>query len=151
MGTLDEAEDFAPRLGHQRGVDREALATPFFPAVAGSYPCGAKRSLTAMQRVSVLAPSAPEDLIPFPEKGTEIKQVRAQGGCLGTDWRRRTWQAAISRGELHASFDPWISEWGNPAGVMPGHPVVEHMDRGKRTEGTETSKYLEEERTTVIP
>ena len=54
-------------------------------------------------------------------------------------------------GSKHASFDPWISEWGNPAGVMPGHPVVEHMDRGKRTEGTETSKYLEEERTTVIP
>ena len=27
--------------------------------------------------------------------------------------------AAISSGELQASFDPEISEWGNPAGVIP--------------------------------
>ena len=26
---------------------------------------------------------------------------------------------AISLGELLASFDPWISEWGNPVGVIP--------------------------------
>jgi hypothetical protein len=29
--------------------------------------------------------------------------------------------AAISLGELLASFDPRISEWGNPPGVMPRH------------------------------
>jgi hypothetical protein len=44
-----------------------------------------------------------------------------------------------------------MSEWGNPAGVMPGHPLAEYIGLGKRTEGTETSKYLEEEKTTVIP
>ena len=25
-------------------------------------------------------------------------------------------------GSCLSSFDPWISEWGNPAGVMPSHP-----------------------------
>ena len=34
---------------------------------------------------------------------------------------------------------------------MPGHPYAEYIGVGKRTEGTETSKYLEEEKTTVIP
>ncbi len=55
----------------------------------------------------------------------EVKQTSAQGGCLGTDRRRRTRQAAKSLGELQASFDPGISEWGNPAGVIPCHPVRE--------------------------
>ena len=27
-------------------------------------------------------------------------------------------------GELRASIDPRESEWGNPAGVIPGHRVV---------------------------
>ena len=43
-----------------------------------------------------------------------VKLLRAHGGCLGTSRRWRTWQAAISCGEEQASFDPQISEWGNP-------------------------------------
>ncbi len=31
----------------------------------------------------------------------------------GTERRRKTWPAAISFGELQASFDPEISEWEN--------------------------------------
>ena len=31
---------------------------------------------------------------------------------------------AISFGELLPSFDPEISEWGNPAGVIPRHPYL---------------------------
>ncbi len=31
-------------------------------------------------------------------------------------------QAAKRSGELHESFDPEISEWGNPVRVMPGDP-----------------------------
>ena len=38
----------------------------------------------------------------------------AFNGCLGATYRRRTWRAAISVGELPSSFDPMISEWGNP-------------------------------------
>jgi hypothetical protein len=36
--------------------------------------------------------------IPYPDQLT-VKIVRAYGGCLGTRSRRRTWTAAISRGE----------------------------------------------------
>ena len=49
----------------------------------------------------------------------EVKLIRAQGECLGTESRRRTRQAAISHGEEQISIDPWISEWGNPAGQYP--------------------------------
>ena len=45
----------------------------------------------------------------------KIKRTRAQGGCQGTKRRRRTWQAAKSKGEPQAGIDPLISEWGNPA------------------------------------
>ena len=38
-----------------------------------------------------------------------------------------------------------MSEWGNPAGRRP---VTWNQGR---TQGTETSKYLQEKRTTVIP
>jgi len=48
-----------------------------------------------------------------------VKQESAHGGCLGTSRRRRTWQAAKSFGELQASKDPEMSEWGNPAGAVP--------------------------------
>ena len=46
---------------------------------------------------------------------TKIKLLRAYSGCLGTRRRRRTRLPAISGGELDVSFDPSISEWGNPA------------------------------------
>ena len=42
------------------------------------------------------------------------KRIRAQGGCPGTNCRRRTQRSAKSHGELKASIDPWVSEWGNP-------------------------------------
>ena len=42
----------------------------------------------------------------------------------GTKRRRKTWPAAKSHGEPQAGFDPWISEWGNPAGAMPSHRKV---------------------------
>ena len=73
-----------------------------------------------------------------------VKLLRAFGGCLGFSRRWRTWQAALSLGELQASVDPGISEWGNPLGVISKH-------RKEPTQGTETSKYLEEKRTIVIP
>ena len=44
-----------------------------------------------------------------------------------------------------------MSEWGNPAGVMPGHFLDECIVRGEPTRGTETSQYLEEEKSKEIP
>jgi hypothetical protein len=108
------------------------------------------------------------------------------GGCLGAERRRRTCYAAISRGELRRSFDPRISEWGNPPSIAgTPRPHVERHDafwgrpemigtetfqevldfrlsregmrppnkiRGfKQTQGTETSKYLEERTSTETP
>ena len=52
-----------------------------------------------------------------------VKLLRADGGCLGTRRRRRTWKTAISFGELLTGFDPEISEWSNPTKVMFGNPV----------------------------
>lgn len=43
-----------------------------------------------------------------------VKLIRACGGYLGTQRRRRTWLPTISSGELEASGEPEISEWGNP-------------------------------------
>ena len=42
--------------------------------------------------------------------------------------------------------DPRMSEWGNPAGAIPSRRGL----RGGRTRGTETSKYPEEEKITMI-
>ena len=51
------------------------------------------------------------------------------GGCLGAERRRRTCYAAISRGELRRSFDPRISEWGNPPSIAgTPRPYVERHD-----------------------
>ena len=41
-------------------------------------------------------------------------------------------------------FDPWVSEWGNPAGVMP-------CRRKAQTRGSETSQYPEEKKSNEIP
>ena len=43
------------------------------------------------------------------------------------------------------AVDPEVSEWGNPA---PGRGATTDVGR---TRGTETSKYPQEEKTTVIP
>jgi hypothetical protein len=53
-----------------------------------------------------------------------VKLLRADGGCLGIERRRRTWKAAIIFGEPLTGFDPEDSEWGNPAGVIPGHRAL---------------------------
>ena len=44
------------------------------------------------------------------------------------------------------TVDPGESEWGNPAAEEAVIPLA-----GRRTRGTETSQYPQEEKTTVIP
>ena len=48
-------------------------------------------------------------------------------------------------------FDPEISEWGNPAGVMPSHRRMNQIVRQEGTRGSETSKYPEEKKENSIP
>ena len=43
-----------------------------------------------------------------------VKLIRANGGYLGTQRRRRTWLPTKCSGELEANFEPEMSEWGNP-------------------------------------
>ncbi len=50
-----------------------------------------------------------------------------------------------------ASVYPGMSEWGNPAGVMSRHPLLNSIGRAGRTGGSEPSQYPQEEKTTVIP
>ena len=66
----------------------------------------------------------------------------------GDEGRCRLRKASGSR---QAGFDPGVPEWGNPAGVMPSHPTAEYIGRGKLTQGSEPSQYLEEEKATAIP
>ena len=45
---------------------------------------------------------------------------------------------------MQITFDPEISEWGNPS-------VIRRISERKLTQGTETSKYLEEKKIKMIP
>ena len=69
-------------------------------------------------------------------KQSVVKLQRAQGECLGREFRWRTWLPAISFGELEASFNPKISEWDNLLRFKPEYPDV---TSGGYTQGTETS------------
>ena len=62
--------------------------------------------------------------------------------ALGGDERRGRLRYAVVRSQT--SFDPQISEWGNPAGVMSRYPVTEYIGSGRPTGGSETSQYPEE-------
>lgn len=78
-----------------------------------------------------------------------VKERSAQGGCLGSKRRRKTWQPAKSPGELATSIDPGTSEWGDLIGeALLSRP--EHIRPEKRTLGTETSQYREEKKSTEI-
>ena len=54
----------------------------------------------------------------------QVKLQRANGGCLGTDSRRKTCKAAKSLGELLKDLDPRDSEWGNPMELKLHNPKV---------------------------
>ena len=56
-----------------------------------------------------------------------------------------------SLGSRQTGFDPEVSEWGNPAGVISSHPLTEFIGLGRRTQGSETSQYLQERKSTEIP
>ena len=78
-----------------------------------------------------------------------VKKLSAQGECLGSKRRRKTWQPAKSPGELATSIDPRISEWGNPIGEIL-LSCTEYIGAEKQTWRTETSKYPEEKKSTEI-
>jgi hypothetical protein len=54
-------------------------------------------------------------------------------------------------GSWQSSIDPEISECGNAAATTSQSPATECIGGKERTQGTETSKYLEEKKETSIP
>ena len=78
-------------------------------------------------------------------------------GCMvdasasrGEEGRGRLRKASGSR---QTGFDPEISEWGNPSSL--GNQMASRMDEfivhDELTQGTETSQYLEERKSTETP
>ena len=57
-------------------------------------------------------------------------------------WRR------YASGRCRATFDPKMSEWGNPIGFNPMTDVSNHTER---TLGSKTFQYQEENKQTCIP
>jgi hypothetical protein len=53
-------------------------------------------------------------------------------------------------GSVQTHLDPRMSEWGNPADTSRSSQA-EYIGLAKRTRGTETSKYPEEQKSTEIP
>lgn len=78
-----------------------------------------------------------------------VKEISAQGECLGSKRRRKTWQPAKSFGESATDIDPEVSEWGNPI-TERLLSCTEYIGAEKQTLGTETSKYREEKKSTEI-
>lgn len=58
-----------------------------------------------------------------------------------------------ARGRCQTTDNPGMSEWGNPSGTGNRFPssTDECIVREKRTQGTETSKYLQESKSTETP
>ena len=63
------------------------------------------------------------------------------------DERRGSLRKASVRWQT--TLDPEISEWGNPP--LRRYSLSEYIGLGRRTRGTETSKYPEEKKSTEIP
>lgn len=71
------------------------------------------------------------DLYSQKRKITVYIRTKAIGGCLGCTSRRRTCQTTKGVGELSRSFDPAVSEWGNPALRKQGDHVQLNERGGK--------------------
>jgi len=55
------------------------------------------------------------------------------------------------REAVNERYYPEMSEWGNPVRVMLDYCIVNKIAMRKITQGSETSQYLQENRTNVIP
>ena len=69
--------------------------------------------------------------------------------ALGGDEGRDRLRYASARSQI--SYDPGISEWGNPRKFMFTYPLAEYIGFRRRTEGSETSQYLQEKKSREIP
>ena len=79
------------------------------------------------------------------------KLSSANGGCLGSRSRRRSYEAAKSLGELPTELRSEDYRMGEPNGSQVPLFLSEYIGQIKETWGSETSQYPQEEKTTVIP
>ena len=109
-----------PHLTYWGGV-------PTTPAYRSPEPCnGFGATLeNCIASTSVLKEVAPCSFLPRRVEECAISSYKeptvdalAPGADEGRGWLRK------ATGSCLPSFDPWISEWGNPAGVMPSHSCL---------------------------
>jgi hypothetical protein len=74
---------------------------------------GPARPLRTAERARASSNSARRNIPSYKEPTVD---ALAPDADEGRGWLRK------ATGSCLPSFDPWISEWGNPAGVMPSHP-----------------------------
>ena len=69
--------------------------------------------------------------------------------ALGGDEGRDRLRYASTRSQI--SYDSGISEWGNPRELIFTYLLTEYIGLERRTEGSETSQYLQEKKSKEIP
>ena len=69
--------------------------------------------------------------------------------ALGGDEGRDRLRNASTRSQI--SFDSGMSEWGNPHEFIFMYLFAEYIGLERRTEGSETSQYLQEKKSKEIP
>ena len=79
-----------------------------------SHPVKNLENCIATWQVEKLSVLIARKLLSLDNDITVVKLQRANGGYLGTQRRRRTWRPTKRSGELEASNEPEMSEWGNP-------------------------------------
>jgi hypothetical protein len=107
-------ESHRPCSAHLRGALRRSGSRPSHGAGAQSRSWWPSRRPASPSTLENCIASTSIKVLPSYEEPTV--DALAPDADEGRGWLRK---ATVSR---LTGFDPWISEWGNPAGVMPSHP-----------------------------
>jgi hypothetical protein len=82
------------------------------------------------------------------------KFKKATKGIRWMSWQQEAKKDAVKlrkvTGSCYTSFDPWVSEWGNLGARDRVNRKVSKVALQERTQGTETSKYLQEKKSKEI-
>jgi hypothetical protein len=107
-------ESHRPCSTHLRGALRRSGSRPSHEPGASARSWWPSRRPASQSTLENCIASTSIKVLPSYEEPTV--DALAPDADEGRGWLRK---ATVSR---LTGFDPWISEWGNPAGVMPSHP-----------------------------